>query len=80
MINILIHIDKHTMKPKIMKYPTSFLGQEHWLGLDNIYKLTNRKDTKMQLKIDLEYHPGEIESVMYDDFYLEDQVNKATII
>ena len=80
MIDILMHVELYSVRNKTRKFPNSFVGQEHWLGLDNIYKLTNRKDTKMQLKIDLEYHPGEIESVMYDDFYLEDQVNKATII
>ena len=80
MIDILMHVELYSVRNKTRKFSISWLGQEHWLGLDNIYKLTNRKHTKMQLKIDLEYHPGEIESVMYDDFYLEDQVNKATII
>ena len=54
------------------------LGKDHWLGLDKIYKLTNHKDTKMQLKIDFETsHGGWNISVMYDDFSLADQVITA---
>ena len=45
------------------------------MGLDHIFKLTNRNKT--QLKIILERFSGEMEVVLYDDFYLEDQVNKA---
>ena len=51
-----------------------FSGKEHWLGLQNIYKLTNRQNVRMQLKIILERFSGETESVLYDDFFLEDQV------
>ena len=53
-----------------------FAGAEHWLGLDSIYKLTNRNNIKIQLKIILERFSGETASVLYDDFSLEDQVNK----
>ena len=56
-----------------------YIGKEHWLGLDNIYKLTNRKNVKTQLKIILEYdfdfdfaHPKR--NATYDDFHLKDQV------
>ena len=50
------------------------LGKEHWLGLDNIYKLTNRKNVMTQLKIILEYKSGQKHIVTYDDFHLKDQV------
>ena len=60
-------------------------GKEHWLGLDNIFKLTNRKNVKTQLKIILESYSGIVVSyphtragrtaiVTYDDFHLKDQV------
>ena len=62
-----------------------YTGKEHWLGLDNIFKLTNRKDVKTQLKIILESYSGRVVSyphtragrtaiVTYDDFHLKDQV------
>ena len=50
------------------------IDKEHWLGLDNIYKLTNRKNVKVQLKIILEQHSGIKNTVTYDDFRLKDQV------
>ena len=51
-----------------------YIGKEHWLGLDNIYKLTNRKNLKTQLRIDLETLGGTKATVAYDDFHLKDQV------
>ena len=51
-----------------------FSGEEHWLGLRNIYKLTNRQNVRTQLKIILESFSGEIATVTYDDFSLKDQV------
>ena len=59
-----------------------YTGKEHWLGLDNIFKLTNRKNVKTQLKIILEstsgIYPytavGRKAIVTYDDFRLKDQV------
>ena len=51
-----------------------YIGKEHWLGLDNIYKLTNRKNVKTQLKIILEYKSAQKHIVTYDDFHLKDQV------
>ena len=50
-------------------------GTDHWLGLNNIYKLTNRQYVKTQLKIILESFSGEVAIVTYDDFSLKDQVN-----
>ena len=52
------------------------IGKEHWLGLDNIYKLTNRKNVRTQLKIILEYKSGPHKEhiVTYDDFHLKDKV------
>ena len=54
-----------------------FAGEEVWLGLDSIYKLTNRNNIKIQLKIILERFSGETATVLYDDFSLEDQVNTS---
>ena len=51
-----------------------YIGKEHWLGLDNIYKLTNRKNVKTQLKIILEYKSTRKYIATYDDFHLKDQV------
>ena len=44
------------------------------MGLDHIFKLTNRYDVRTQLKIILERFSGEIETVLYDDFSLQDQM------
>ena len=66
-----------------------YTGKEHWLGLDNIFKLTNRKYMKTQLKIILESYSGRVVSyphtkagrtaiVTYDDFHLKDQVMCTT--
>ena len=54
-----------------------YIGKEHWLGLDNIYKLTNRKNVKTQLKIILEYASGQNHIVTYNDFHLKDQVEST---
>ena len=54
-----------------------YLGKEHWIGLDNIYKLTNRKNVKTQLKIIVEYtlaNGGTTHTGTYDDFHLKDPV------
>ena len=42
--------------------------------MDNIYKLTNRKNVKTQLRIDLELFSGKKTSVTYDNFHLKAQV------
>ena len=57
-----------------------YTGKEHWLGLDNIFKLTNRKNVKTQLKIILESYSANYPHtgagikaiVTYDDFHLKD--------
>ena len=54
-------------------------GEEHWLGLKNIYQLTNRQNVTTQLKIILESFSGETATVTYDDFSLKDQVNSFII-
>ena len=55
------------------------LGKEHWLGLKNIYKLTNRQNVRTKLKIILERFSGEITTILYDDFSLKDQVCKTSL-
>ena len=55
------------------------LGKEYWMGLDNIFKLTNRKDVRMQLRIDLEYDNGQKRIMGYDNFSLETQVCKLLV-
>ena len=49
-------------------------GEEHWLGLKNIYQLTNRQNVTTQLMIILESFSGVTATVTYDDFSLTDQV------
>ena len=51
-----------------------YLGKEQWIGLDNIYALTNRLSQPMQLRVHMEKFTGETAQVTYDNFYLEDQV------
>ena len=50
------------------------LGKEHWLGLDNIYALTNRQDVAMQLRVYMEKFTDENATEYYDNFSLQDQV------
>ena len=51
-----------------------YLGKEQWIGLDNIYALTNRPSQPMQLRVHMEKFTGETAEVTYDNFYLEDRV------
>ena len=55
-----------------------FLGKEYWLGLDNIYALTNRQDVAMQLRVSVEKFTGENEETYYENFSLKDQVYAYT--
>ena len=56
-----------------------FLGKEQWVGLDNIYALTNRPGIPMQLRVSMEnmfmedFGPGTA-TAYYDTFFLEDTV------
>ena len=52
-----------------------FLGKEYWLGLDNMYALTNRQDVAMQLRVSLENFTDENATAYYDNFSLTDQVH-----
>ena len=62
-----------------------FSGREQWVGLDNIYALTNRPNVPMQLRISMEnmamesFEIGTV-SAYYDTFRLEDQVKKHPFI
>ena len=62
-----------------------FSGREQWVGLDNIYALTNRPNIPMQLRISMEnmamenFEIGTV-SAYYDTFRLEDQVTKHPLI
>ena len=50
---------------------------EHWIGLDNIYKLTNRRNVTMKLMIFLQqYYLDFNATVMYNDFSLQDKVDQ----
>lgn len=51
-------------------------GMEHWLGLNNIFYLTNR-NVPIQLKITMENFSKETRVATYDNFYLEDQVSHS---
>ena len=50
------------------------LGKEQWLGLDNIYDLTNQPGKKFKLRVEMEKFSREKAVAYYDDFYLEDRV------
>ena len=49
-------------------------GGEQWIGLDNIYALTNQDGVNMQLRITMEKFSGDEATAYYDTFYLEDKV------
>ena len=48
-----------------------FLDKEFWLGLDNIYALTDIEGKQMQLRIEMEKFNREKAIAYYDDFFLE---------
>ena len=52
-----------------------FLEKEYWLGLDNIYALTNRQDVAMQLRVSMEKFTDEKATAYYDNFSLKDKVH-----
>ena len=56
----------------------TFVGKEQWLGLDNIYAITNQKVKDMQLRIHMEnFHRVEA-TAFYDNFYLKDRVSETS--
>lgn len=48
-------------------------GKEHWIGLNNIYALTNRPSVNMQLRVSMLNFAHETATAFYDKFYLEDR-------
>ena len=48
------------------------LGQEHWLGLDNIYDLSHKKT--YQLRITMRNYNKKTKYAIYDNFYLVNKV------
>jgi hypothetical protein len=54
----------------------NFLEKEHWIGLHNIYELTNRPSTPMRLKITMEDFSGEVREAYYKSFRIEDGSDK----
>ena len=48
-------------------------GNELWIGLENIYNLTNRP-VPMELRIVMEDFSGTVKDAYYDTFRLEDKV------
>jgi hypothetical protein len=50
------------------------LGKEHWIGLNNIFDLTQRPNVTMQLRITMEDFAKNTAVVYYDEFYLADNV------
>ena len=51
------------------------LGKEYWLGLDNIYALTNRQNVAMQLRVSMEKFTNEKATAFYDNFSIKDKVH-----
>jgi len=54
----------------------TFLEKEHWIGLDNIFKLTNHPSTPMTLKITMEDFSGNVREAYYNSFRIEDGSDK----
>ena len=57
----------------------TFLANEHWIGLDNIYKLTNRPSTPMKLRITMEDFSGTVKEANYNSFRIEDAVSSLKL-
>ena len=55
-----------------------FIGKEQWLGLDNIYAITNQKGKDMQLRIHMENFHRVERTAFYDHFYLKDRVSERS--
>ena len=52
-------------------------GKEQWIGLDNIYALTNQHGVNMQLRITMEKFSKDEATAYYDNFFLEDRVREV---
>ena len=59
------------------KYFELSIGKEYWLGLDNIYALTNRPGVKMNLRVSMEKFGDEKATSYYEDFSLKDKVSTS---
>ena len=59
------------------KYLELSIGKEYWLGLDNIYALTNRPGVKMNLRVSIEKFVDEKATSYYEDFSLKDKVSTS---
>jgi len=49
---------------------------EHWIGLENIFKLTNCPSAPMKLRITMEDFSGEVREAYYSSFRIEDGSDK----
>ena len=52
-----------------------FLDNEHWIGLSNIYQLTNDLARPMNLHITMEAFDGSKREAHYGSFRIEDEVS-----
>ena len=59
------------------KYFELSIGKEYWLGLDNIYALTNRPGVKMNLRVSMEKFGDEKATSYYEDFSLKNKVSTS---
>ena len=69
------------LNPKKRKYKWyissySLLDNENWIGLENMHTLTNQPSTPMKLRIVMEDFSGTVKEAYYNDFRIEDKVNK----
>ena len=60
-------------------FSISYSGNEHWIGLEKIYQLTNRPDIPMKLHIRMEDVSGNVKDAYYDTFRIEDEVCSTNI-
>ena len=56
-----------------------YSGNEHWIGLEKIYYLTNRPGIPMKLHIRMEDVSGNVKDAYYDTFRVEDEVCSTII-
>ena len=56
-----------------------YLEGEHWLGLDNMYLLTNLSGVTAQLRVDLADWEGNTSFAMYDQFSIGDEDSDYTL-
>ncbi len=53
-------------------------GEEYWMGLENIYKITNKRDYTLRIKMK-NFQDPKILTATYEEFRLTENVSKLFI-